>query len=80
MLDSSKARLADASAEDKRAAEVLAASWMATQLEEDLISAEQARATVAEHREQGTEDWMRAVYSALVGLRALKTEGATSLG
>ncbi len=72
MLEASSARLAEASAADRHAAEALAASWLTTMLEQDLISADEAAATVAEHRAMATEEWLRAVYAALVGLRVVK--------
>ena len=72
MLEASTAQLAEASGEDRRAAETLAASWMTTMLEQNLIPADEAMATVAEHRATGTEEWVRSVYAALVGLRAVR--------
>ena len=73
MLEASEQQLAQASAEERRTAEAFAASFMATQLEQDLIPADEARRTVAEHREGATKDWRRSVYAALVALRAIKT-------
>lgn len=75
MLDSSKARLAEASPEDRLAAEIIAFASMTSSLEEDLLPAEQAAATAQEHRAGGTEEWVRAVHGALVGLLALKNAG-----
>ena len=72
MLDASEHQLADASAEERTRAETFAASYLAAQMEQDLIPAEDARRMVAEHRAGGTKDWTRAVYAALVGLRAIK--------
>lgn len=72
MLEASEQQLAEASGDERRTAEAFAASYLATQLEQDLIPADEARRTVAEHREGATKDWRRAVYAALVGLRAIK--------
>ena len=71
MLESGRARLAQASTEERGRAERFAAVWMRTMLEQDLIPADEAETIVAEHREGGTEEWLRAVYAALVGLRAV---------
>lgn len=72
MLEASERQLADASAEERRTAEVFAASFLATQMEQDLIPADEARRIVAEHRDGTTKDWTRAVYASLIGLRAVK--------
>lgn len=72
MLEASEKILADASAEERSAAESFAASYLATQMEEDLIPRDEARRMVAEHRAGATKEWTRAVYSALIGLRAIK--------
>ncbi len=72
MLEASEQQLAEASGDERRTAEAFAASYLATQLEQDLIPADEARRTVAEHREGATKEWRRAVYAALVGLRAIK--------
>ena len=72
MLEASTAHLAEASAGDRQAAETLAASWMTTMLEQNLIPFDEAAATVAEHRVTGTEEWLRSVYAALVGLRTVR--------
>lgn len=71
MLEASEKQLADASADERRTAEAFAASYLATQMEQDLIPADEARRMVAEHRAGATKEWRRAVYSALVGLRAV---------
>ncbi len=72
MLEASEQQLADAPAAERSAAEAFAASYLATQMEQDLIPAEEARSTVAEHRQGATKEWRRAVYAALIGLRAIK--------
>ena len=72
MLEASEQTLADASAEERRAAEAFAASYLAAQMEQDLMPAEEARRTVAEHREGATKEWRRAVYASLVALRTVK--------
>lgn len=72
MLEASEQQLAQASVEERHTAEAFAASFMATQLEQDLIPADEARRMVAEHREGATKDWRRAVYAALVALRTAK--------
>ena len=73
MLEASEHQLANAPADERRTAEAFAATYLATQMEQDLIPAEDARRTVAEHREGDTKEWRRAVYGALVGLRAIKS-------
>ena len=72
MLEASEQQLAEASGDERRTAEAFAASYLATQMEQDLIPADEARRTVAEHREGATKEWRRAVFAALVGLRAIK--------
>ena len=72
MLEASEQQLADASSDERRTAEAFAAAYLATQLEQDLIPANEAKRTVNEHREGATKEWRRAVYAALVGLRAIK--------
>ena len=73
MLEASEQQLADAPADERRTAEAFALSYLATQMEQDLIPADEARRTVAEHRDGATKEWRRAVYAALVGLRTIKT-------
>ena len=75
MLESSAQELTQASATERRAAEILAEATMAAELEQNLIPADEARRTVDEHRASGLETWTRAVYAALVGLRALQAHG-----
>lgn len=71
MLEASEHALAAATAEERSRAETFAAAYLAAGLEQDLIPADEAERTVAEHRANGTKDWRRAVYGALVGLRAI---------
>ena len=71
MLESSKTQLAEATAEERGRAERFAAAWMRTMLEQDLIPGDEAATIVADHREGGTEEWLRAVHAAMVGLRAV---------
>ena len=71
MLESSGKRLAEASTDERGRAERFAAAWMGAMLEQDLIPADEAATIVAQHRDGGTEEWRRAVYAALVGLRAI---------
>lgn len=72
MLEAADKDLAAADPAARGAAETLAASWLVTQYEQDLIPTDEARRMVAEHRAGETKEWVRAVYSALVGLRAVK--------
>ncbi len=72
MLEASEQQLADATADERRTAEAFASSYLATQMEQDLIPADEARRTVAEHCEGATKEWRRAVFASLVGLRAIK--------
>ena len=72
MLEASEQQLAEASDDERHVAEAFAASYLATQMEQDLIPADEARKAVAEHREGATKEWRRAVYASLVGLRAIK--------
>ena len=74
MLESSNTRLTEATAEERGTAEKLAAAWMMSMLEQDLIPADEAEKAVLEHRANGTEEWVRSVHAALVGLRAIKNE------
>ena len=71
MLEKSSVQLTEASAEERGTAETLAAAWMTSMLEQDLIPIDEAERVVAEHRTNGTEEWIRSVYAALVGLRAV---------
>ena len=72
MLEASEHQLADASVDERRTAEAFAASYLATQMEQDLIPADEARRAVAEHREGATKEWRRAVFASLMALRALR--------
>ena len=69
MLDKSKAEWEAASAEEKRAAEVVAHAYMVGELEANLIRTEEAVQTVDGHQAEGDETWCRAVYGILIGLR-----------
>ncbi len=71
MLETSSARLARATADERGVAEKLAAAWMMSMLEQDLIPADEAEKVVLDHRATGTEEWLRSVHAALVGLRAI---------
>lgn len=71
MLEAADKDLSEASADDRGRAETLAASWLVTQYEQDLIPTTEARRIVDEHRAGDTKEWVRAVYAALVGLRAV---------
>ena len=75
MLDSSLELMNDSSKEDRGIGEILAFASLKAQLEENLIPAEEALATAHQHRAEQTEEWIRAVYGALVGLRDLKGSG-----
>ncbi len=75
MLESSERELADASATERRAAEILAHATLVSELEQNLIPSDEARRTVDDHRASGLETWTRAVHAALVGLRALQQHG-----
>ena len=75
MLEGSLARLNTSSPEDKQVAELLALTSLKTQLEEDLIPADEALATAKEHRTEQSEEWTRAMCAALAGLDELKRNG-----
>lgn len=75
MLDQSKTELDSASAAERRAAEVIAHRYLTVELVEDLIPEDEAARTIDSHREQNDETWLRAVYAALMGLRAAKAAG-----
>lgn len=77
MLESSAAHLAEASNEDKTMAEILAFAHMKCELEEDLIPPAEAAKTAEEHRGANTEEWARAMHSALRGMAALRGAGFT---
>lgn len=72
MLEASEKQFAEASVEERRTAEAFASSFMATQMEQDLIPADEARRITGEHRESGTKEWRRAVYAAMMALRSIK--------
>ena len=71
MLEASERQLADATADERGRAETFAAAYLAAEMEQDLIPADEARRTVAEHREGATKAWRRAVYASMIGLRTL---------
>ena len=72
MLEASEQLLASASASERGRAETFAAAYLAAEMEQDLIPADEARRLVGEHRAGATSDWRRSVFAALVGLRAVE--------
>lgn len=69
MLEKSKAEWFDASADEKRAAETLAHSYLVNELEQDLIPHEEAKRIVNGRMAAADEIWSRAVHGMLIGLR-----------
>ena len=75
MLEQSIDRLNKLSPDMRAIAERVAETTLTSELTEDLIPIDQAAAIVRDHREQNTEEWMRAVSAAVSSLLALRHLG-----
>ena len=75
MLDESRKRLAEATPDEMRLAELFAHAFMTAELVENLIPHDTAMATASEHHRAGSEEWQRAVHAALTGIRAAEAHG-----
>jgi hypothetical protein len=75
LLEKSQSQLAEATTNERRVAEVFAHAYLASELEQNLIPADEAHETVHDHQATGSETWTRAVHAALMGLRAANERG-----
>ena len=77
MLEQSKTELGKASESERRTAGAIALRYLACELEENLLPADEAERTARAHKEANDETWQRAVYGILLGLRAAAGKGHT---
>lgn len=75
MLEQTEDRLSRLSPELRIIAEEMALASITAELREDLIPTERAARTAEEHRVADTEDWHRALGSAVSSLLALHELG-----
>ncbi len=75
MLDQSKTALAEAPANERNVAEIIALRFLASELEENLMPADDAARTAQAHKEAGDETWLRTVHGILMGMRSAGAQG-----
>ena len=75
MLEQSIERLAKLSPDLRAIAEHMAETTLASDLVENLIPVDKAAEIARDHREQATEEWLRAVHAAVSSLLALRQLG-----
>ena len=75
VLEQSKTALAEAPATERGVAEIIALRYLASELEENLMPADEAARTAQDHKDADNETWARTVHGILLGLRAAEAQG-----
>ncbi len=75
MLEQSIERLNKLSPDMRAIAEHMAETTLTSEFVENLMPADQAETIARDHREQNTEEWLRAVSAAVSSLLALRHLG-----
>ena len=75
MLEQSKTTLVEAPANERLVSEIIALRFLASELEENLMPADDAARTAQAHKEAADETWLRTVHGILMGMRAAQSQG-----
>ena len=75
LLELSKTTLSEAPSDQRTVAEIIAIRYLASELEENLMPADEAAKTAQAHKDADDETWLRAVFGILLGLRSADERG-----